>query len=145
MDKDTLNAIMCALSGTSVMECEIAAKGGTIRIVRDPVRINPPAAPPPSVPESETLPEEDADTVDITSSWVGYFYRGATKDAKPCVRLRDMVKEGQQIGSVNTMNVFQDLTSPASGRLIEFLAEDGQAVEYGQPLVRLRIDEQDAP
>lgn len=147
MDKDTLSAIMYALNGTSVAECEISAKGGLIRIVRRPGHVRFPLAPANGAPESgsEQAGEEDAGTVDITSSWVGYFYRGTAKGAKPCVKLRDPVKEGQRVGCVNIMNVVQNVTSPAAGKLVEFLVEDGQAVEYGQPLARIKIDEQDAP
>ena len=148
MDRDTLNAIIHALNGTSVVECEIAAKGGLIRIVRNPGQTRSPLHIPKSAgvsdSESQSAGEENTDTVDITSSWVGYFYRGTAKGAKPCVKLRDLVKEGQQVGSVNIMNVFQNVTSPIAGKLIEFLVEDGQAVEYGQPLARIKIDEQEA-
>jgi biotin carboxyl carrier protein len=146
MDKDTLNAIMYALDGTSVAECEIAAKGGVIRIVRNPRHARAPLSIPKSIsePDSEIQSAGENDTVDIVSLWVGHFYRGTAKGAKPCVKLRDLVKEGQQVGCVDIMNVFQNVTSPIAGKLVEFLVEDGQAVEYGQPLARIKIDEQDA-
>jgi len=143
MDKDTLDAIMTALDETSIAECEIVANDRAVRIVRAP---HP--APSPHLPASapaDGAPENESDTVYITAAHVGYFYRGAGKGARPCVKIRDMVKEGQQIGSINIMNVIQNITSPASGKLLEFLVEDGQPVEYGQPLARLLPEEQDRP
>ncbi|MDR2734140.1 MAG: biotin/lipoyl-binding protein [Spirochaetota bacterium] len=144
MDKDTLDAIMAALDETSIAECEIVANDRAVRIVRAPhpaqtQHISAAAAPAYDAGESES------DTVDVTAAHVGYFYRGAGKGAKPCAKIRDMVREGQQIGSINIMNVFQNVTSPVSGKLLEFLVEDGQPVEYGQSLARLLPEEQDRP
>ncbi|HOG64733.1 MAG TPA: biotin/lipoyl-binding protein [Spirochaetota bacterium] len=152
MEKDTLHAIMDAIGHTSIAECEIVAKNGSIRILRKP-GLQVPRLRDDVKPDgnggaesgSPNLDADDDDLVDVTSSWVGFFYRGTKKDDKPCVKLRDTVKEGQQIGSVVTMNVVQKLSSPVTGKLVEVLVEDGQPVEYGQPLLRMRIEAQDTP
>jgi len=140
MDKDTLDAIMSALDETSIAECEIAANDRVIRIIRAP---HPVLSPHPAVTPASDAAENEPGIVDITAAHVGYFYRGTGKGAKPCVKIRDAVKEGQQIGSINIMNVVQNVTSSVSGKLLEFLVEDGQPVEYGQPLARLLPEEQD--
>jgi acetyl-CoA carboxylase biotin carboxyl carrier protein len=140
MDKDTLDAIMAALDETSIAECEIAANDRVIRIVRAP---HPVQSPHPAAAPAYDAAENEPGMVDITATHVGYFYRGTGKGAKPCVKIRDAVKEGQQIGSINIMSVIQNVTSPVSGKLLEFLVEDGQPVEYGQPLARLLPEEQD--
>lgn len=149
MEKETLHAIMSAIEQTSISECEIVAKNGSIRIVRTPgAMLARPAEKTVQVPENLSEAEsgeesEDSDLVDVTSSWVGFFYRGIDKDDKPCVKLREHIKEGQQLGSVITMNVVQKVSSPVTGKLVEVLVEDGQPVEYGQPLLRMRIEAQD--
>ena len=124
MEKETLHAIMDAIGQTSIAECEIVAKNGSIRIMRkpggQPLRSRAESLPVANGDDESGIqtPEgEDSDLVDVTSSWVGLFYRGTKKDDKPCVKLRDTVKEGQQIGSVITMNVVQKLSSPVTGKL----------------------------
>jgi biotin carboxyl carrier protein len=152
VDRETLNTIMQALKGTSVAECEIEAKGGVIRLVRKPAEHQEPrhsegAGQQPSagapVSEDSADEEETSGTFDVTSSWVGHFYRGTAKGQKACAQLRDVIKKDQQLGSVDVVNVFQKVTSPVAGMLVELLVEDGQAVEYGQPLFRLKVDEQE--
>lgn len=148
MEKETLHAIMDAIGKTSIAECEIVAKNGSIRILRKPGATLSRLTNETEQTASETEDAgngadiEDENLVDVTSSWVGFFFRGEKKDDKPYVKLRDMIKEGQQIGSVVTMNVVQQVSSPVAGKLVEILVEDGQPVEYGQPLLRMRIETQ---
>ena len=142
MEKEKLDSIMQSLEGTSIRECEITSKGSSVRLVRNVTAV--PAAPAPlaAAPSSaEPVNEEASEPVnpcnDILSGWVGHFYRGASKDSKPLVKLRDKIKEGQQVGIVITMNVVHQIVSTCDGKITDFLVEDGQAVEYDQPLMRL--------
>ena len=146
MEKDMLHSIMDAIRDTSIAECEIAAKNASIRILRKPggsgIRTRPVDAVV-AVPEDDKIVDETTDVFDVTSDWVGYFYRGVAQNEKPLVKLRELVKEGQQVGSVVTMNVVQKVAAPVAGKLVEVLVEDGQPVEYGQPLLRIRTDNQE--
>lgn len=143
MQKESLEAIMQAMQGTSIKECEITGKELYVRLVRDttaaPAAKKPAASPvaPPAAP----VAEDKGPTTDITSAWVGHFYRGAKPKDKALLKLRDMVKEGQQVGIVVTMNVVHQIVSEVAGKLTEILVEDGQAVEYGQPLLRISAEQ----
>ena len=142
MEKENLDAIMDAMNGTSIRECEITSKSGYLRIVREPAGqpVGKATVPAPVAAGSVEAAEPVEDVRDITSSWVGYFYRGAKKDDKPLLKLRDMVKSGQQVGIVITMNVVHQVLSELDGKITDFLVEDGQAVEYGQPLMRVAAE-----
>jgi len=140
MEKEKLDSIMQALDGTSIRECEITSRSSSIRIVRNafsqPVSV-PSAIPATAAPVASQHEESHSSCNDILSGWVGHFYRGASKDSKPLVKLRDKIKKGQQVGIVITMNVVHQVFSQCEGKITDFLVEDGQAVEYDQPLVRI--------
>lgn len=142
MQKESLEAIMQAMQGTSIKECEITGKELYVRLVRDTAApaVKKPAASP-VVPPPAPVVEDTGSTTDITSAWVGHFYRGAKPKDKALLKLRDMVKEGQQVGIVVTMNVVHQIVSEVAGKLTEILVEDGQAVEYGQPLLRISAEQ----
>ncbi len=65
---------------------------------------------------------------------VGTFYRAPSPDAEPYVREGDVIKEGQVLCIIEAMKLMNEIESKVSGRIIRVLAENGQPVEYGQPL-----------
>ncbi|MBX5449811.1 acetyl-CoA carboxylase biotin carboxyl carrier protein [Thermogemmatispora sp.] len=72
----------------------------------------------------------------IVSPWVGIFHRWARpKEQRPVVQLGDQVKVGQLVATVEALNVINEVESPVAGRVAEILVEEGQPVEYGQPLM----------
>lgn len=138
MDREKLDMVMAALNRTSVRECEISTKNAHVKLVRSnavPVAAKSVAREP--VKSDGHAAKKKNTGVDINSNWVGFFYRGKKADSNPLVKLRDNVSKGQQVGSVVTMNVVHEVISETAGKLIEVLVEEGQAVEYGQPLLRI--------
>jgi len=138
MERAKLNMIMEAMEGTSIRECEVNEKNSYLKIVRSNVSSKKVSSES-SVPVSSKSPEVEIidETTDITSHWIGYFYRGVKKGDKPVVKLRDTVKKGDQVGIVVTMNVVHNIISEIDGKLVDVLVEDGDAVQYGQPIMRL--------
>jgi acetyl-CoA carboxylase biotin carboxyl carrier protein len=65
---------------------------------------------------------------------VGTFYRASSPSAEPYVREGDVVKEGQILCIIEAMKLMNEIESKASGRIAKILVENGQPVEYGQPL-----------
>lgn len=82
----------------------------------------------PEVPEAGRM---------ITSPMVGTFYCAPAEDKEPYVSVGDTVKKGQTIGIVEAMKLMNEIESEFEGTVLEILAENGQMVEYGQPLVRI--------
>ena len=65
---------------------------------------------------------------------VGTFYRAATPGAKPFFEVGDEVKAGQAICIIEAMKIMNEIEADCSGKIVRILCENGQAVEFGQPL-----------
>ena len=70
----------------------------------------------------------------VKSPMVGTFYRSASPGAKPFVELGSVVKEGETICIIEAMKILNEIEADKSGTVTRILSENGQAVEYGQPL-----------
>jgi acetyl-CoA carboxylase biotin carboxyl carrier protein len=70
----------------------------------------------------------------VTSPMVGTFYRAPSPGSDPFVQVGDTVKQGQTICIIEAMKLLNEIESDTAGVVKEILVENGQAVEYGQPL-----------
>lgn len=73
----------------------------------------------------------------VTSPLVGVFYAAPAEDAQPFVAVGDKVKKGQTLAIVEAMKLMNDIECEFDGTVTEILVENGQPVEYGQPLFRI--------
>jgi acetyl-CoA carboxylase biotin carboxyl carrier protein len=96
----------------------------------------PPAAPPPPAPVPAAPVE--AGLVVVPSPMVGVFYRSPEPGAPPFVEVGGHVAEGATMGLVEVMKMFNGVTAPVGGEVVEVLAANDEFVEFGQPLFRLR-------
>ncbi|WP_047151486.1 acetyl-CoA carboxylase biotin carboxyl carrier protein [Aneurinibacillus tyrosinisolvens] len=98
----------------------------------------PLAAPAPqSAPSSPAVPSanvEDANLHKITSPMVGTFYKSGEPSAPAFVQAGDKVKNDTIVCIVEAMKLFNEIEAEVSGEIVKVLVEDGQLVEYGQPL-----------
>lgn len=78
-----------------------------------------------------------AKDVEIVSPLVGVFRASMKPGAKPLVGVGDIVREGQIVAAIESLNVHNEVEATVSGRVREIMIEDGQSVEFGQPLVIL--------
>jgi len=125
----------------NLAELEVEAAGTRIRIVRE----HPPAAAGSRVdaapasaaavqqPAAESV-ESTAHLVTVEAPMVGTFYRAPKPDAPPFVAEGDVVKEGQVICIVEAMKLMNEIESKVAGRIAKVVVENGQPVEFGQPL-----------
>ena len=90
--------------------------------------------------KSEDGPEKgkEAEGQLIKSPLVGTFYAAPAEDADPFVRTGDKIKQGQVLAIVEAMKLMNDIESDFDGEVAEILVENGQPVEYGQPLFVIR-------
>jgi acetyl-CoA carboxylase biotin carboxyl carrier protein len=70
----------------------------------------------------------------VKSPMVGTFYRASSPGAKPFVEVGDTVKEGETVCIVEAMKILNEIEADKSGTVTQILVQNGQAVEYGQPL-----------
>ena len=73
----------------------------------------------------------------ITAPMVGTFYRSTSPTDPPLVQPGDRVEVGQLIGIIEAMKIMNEITADRSGTVIEVIAQNATAVEYGSPLIRL--------
>ncbi|WP_040436988.1 acetyl-CoA carboxylase biotin carboxyl carrier protein, partial [Melaminivora alkalimesophila] len=94
------------------------------------------AAVPAAAPAAEAAapaPAEPAGHV-VKSPMVGTFYRASSPGAKPFVEVGSQVKEGETLCIVEAMKILNEIEADKAGTVTRILGENGQAVEYGQPL-----------
>ncbi|PKO58827.1 MAG: acetyl-CoA carboxylase biotin carboxyl carrier protein [Betaproteobacteria bacterium HGW-Betaproteobacteria-18] len=148
MDLRKLKTLIDLVSESNVSELEITEAEGKIRIVKggaamvqhfmpmsQPVTHAPPAAQAAATeaaPVAAVVPVEMGHTV--KSPMVGTFYRSATPGAKSFVEVGDAIKEGETLCIIEAMKILNEIESDKTGTVRRILADNGQAVEYGQPL-----------
>jgi acetyl-CoA carboxylase biotin carboxyl carrier protein len=83
-------------------------------------------------------------TLTVKAPLVGTFYRSPEPGAQPFVNVGDLVEPGQQVGIVEAMKLMNPVEADRSGRVVQVLVGDTEAVEYDQPLIVLApLDEED--
>jgi acetyl-CoA carboxylase biotin carboxyl carrier protein len=95
--------------------------------------VAPPAAAA-AVPESPPAAADDAGLVRVASPMVGTFYRSPSPDAPPFVEVGAQVAPGQTLCIIEAMKLMNEIASEVSGSVRRVLVENGQPVEFGQPL-----------
>lgn len=144
MDLRKLKTLIDLVSESNVSELEITEAEGKVRIVKSagvvqqfvaaaPVPAAPAAAP--AAPVAE-LPAPPAAVVghQVKSPMVGTFYRASAPGAKPFIEIGAQVKEGDVLCIIEAMKILNEIEADKTGTVTRVLAENGQAVEYGQPL-----------
>ena len=125
----------------NLAELEVEGAGTRIRIVREHapgasgprVEAAPAIAAPLQQPAPESV-ESTAHLLTVEAPMVGTFYRSPKPDAPPFVAEGDEVKEGQVICIVEAMKLMNEIESKVAGRIVQVVVENGQPVEFGQPL-----------
>jgi len=149
MDLRKLKTLIDLVSESNVSELEITEAEGKVRIVKSagvamaaPVVMTAPAAVPapvavaaPAAASAEAAaPAPAAAGHTVKSPMVGTFYRSSSPGAAPFVQIGSVVKEGDTLCIVEAMKILNEIESDKSGTVTQILCENGQAVEYGQPL-----------
>ena len=149
MDLRKLKTLIDLVSESNVSELEITEAEGKVRIVKSaptamaapvtytmaPAPVAAPAAPVASVPVVEAAaPAAQPEGHTVKSPMVGTFYRASSPGAKPFVEVGDTIKAGETICIVEAMKILNEIEADKSGTVTQILVENGQAVEYGQPL-----------
>ena len=88
-------------------------------------------------PAAAPEPAADARMLVIKSPMVGTFYRSSGPDAAPFVKVGDRIGPEKTVCIVEAMKVFNEIPSGVSGQVVAVLVENGAAVEFGQPLIKV--------
>ena len=147
MDLRKLKTLIDLVSESNISELEIAEADGKVRIVKTPTAPAPAAAAPaaplaaPSVTvnapaeraAAEPAPPAPVGNI-VKSPMVGTFYRSASPGSEAFVQIGSVVKIGDPICIIEAMKIMNEIEADAAGTIREILCENGQAVEFGQPL-----------
>ncbi len=146
MDLRKLKKLIDLVEESGIAELEVTEGEEKVRIVKigrpavetsvaipaAPAAMTAPAAPPPPlVPAAPAEPEGHV----VKSPMVGTFYRSASPGTKSFVEVGDTVKKGQPICIIEAMKLMNEIESDADGVVKAVLVDNGQPVEYGEPLI----------
>lgn len=137
-DIEKVRELLESLENSSVEELELETEGLKIKVKfkrEEGVVVTPPQTPlasEPSPAEKEVQPEENYYVVE--SPMVGTFYRAPAPGAEPFVKEGDYVEKGQTLCIIEALKVMNEIESEVSGIVRKILVENGQPVEFGQPL-----------
>ncbi len=148
MDLRKLKTLVDLVSESNISELEITEAEGKVRIVKQSAAAAAPvqyvtAAPVAASAPAAAAAAATADAVApssakmIKSPMVGTFYRASAPGAKPFVEVGDSVKSGQPVCIVEAMKILNEIEAELDGVVKRVLVENGQPVEYGQPLFEL--------
>ncbi len=142
MDLRKLKTLIDLVSESNISELEIAEADGKVRIVKAgtaAILPQPQSATPAVVMPAAavtTLAEAPPAAIGhaVKSPMVGTFYRSASPGADAFVQVGSTVKEGQAVCIIEAMKIMNEIEADSAGTIREILCENGQAVEFGQPL-----------
>lgn len=141
MDLRKLKTLIDLVADSGIAELEITEGEGKVRIVKfsqsvQPVAYAPEAAAPVAaapVPAAAAAPAAPAGHA-VKAPMVGTFYRAPNPGASPFVEVGQAVKEGEPLCIIEAMKLLNEIEADKSGVIKEILVENGEPVEYGQPL-----------
>lgn len=160
VNMDELRELIALLRDNGLAELELENSGFRVRLRREgsggePASITPTVAPAPTPAKPEapapatsgpshpgtqatTAASQDQDLHIIPSPIVGTFYRSASPTAEPFVKIGSSVEQDSVVCIIEAMKLMNEIQAEASGEVVKIYVENGQPVEYGQPLFGIK-------
>jgi acetyl-CoA carboxylase biotin carboxyl carrier protein len=145
VDRELIFELTKLLDETGLTEIEIEQDGARVRVARTiaaPAAVVTPAAAAPVALTATAAAEASSAPLDpskhpgvVISPMVGTAYAAAEPGAKPFIEIGSQVKAGDTLLIVEAMKTMNQIPAPRGGTVIQILFEDGQPVEFGEPLV----------
>lgn len=149
MDLRKLKTLIDLVSDSNIAELEITEADGKVRIVKSggavmagqapmmmapqPMQVMAPVATAAAAPVAEAAPAVPTGHV-VKSPMVGTFYVSSTPGGKPLAEVGTVVKEGDAVCIIEAMKIMNEIETDKAGTITQVLVQNGQAVEFGQPL-----------
>jgi acetyl-CoA carboxylase biotin carboxyl carrier protein len=142
VDHDMVRELAKLLDETGLTEIEFERDGVSVRVARNlgaPATrsrsVEIPAAAPSATPAAVAAADPAQHPGVILSPMVGTAYRGPAPGARPFVEVGTQIKAGDPVIIIEAMKTMNQIPAPRAGTVVQILVEDGQPVEYGQPLM----------
>ncbi|SDU17472.1 acetyl-CoA carboxylase biotin carboxyl carrier protein [Stappia sp. ES.058] len=144
-DQNLIRQLAMLLDETNLSEIELERDDFRVRVARQITIEAPVAAPAPSAAPASAAPAASADASSdpaghpgtVPSPMVGTAYLAAEPGARNFVEIGDTVAAGDPLLIIEAMKTMNQIPAPRAGRITAIMVEDGQPVEYGEPLVIL--------
>jgi acetyl-CoA carboxylase biotin carboxyl carrier protein len=137
IDEAVVRSLAKLLDETGLTEIEVERSGLRVRVARQPTASAPVYVTPSSA--AMTMPEgmidHDKHPGVVTSPMVGTAYRSPEPGAKPFVDIGSTVKAGETLLIIEAMKTMNQIPAPRAGTVVQILIEDGQPVEFGEPMM----------
>ncbi len=141
---DKVKQLISIMNENDLSEIEIQEDTNKIRLKKSETgythSLSPVATP--SKLEQELPPhaltKESENLVEIISPMVGTVYRASAPGADPCVNVGDFVNEETVVCIIEAMKIMNEVKAETVGEIVDVIVSDGEAIEYGQPLFRVR-------
>lgn len=137
---DKIKELISLMNANDLAEIEIQEDALRIKVRKTDGGYQPMVLPSGSLPAPAELvgpPAAKDNLAEITSPMVGTFYRAATPGAEPYVEVGDALDPETSVCVIEAMKIINEIKAEVSGKVAEILVEDGQPVEFGQPLFKL--------
>ncbi|MEJ5227416.1 acetyl-CoA carboxylase biotin carboxyl carrier protein [Thermodesulfovibrio sp.] len=147
MELEQIKEIISFLKDTDITELNIEKEGFKIKIKRGyiygPLEVarttRVAEETPREIHPSESFIEQDETLHTVISPLVGTFYRSPSPDSPPFVEVGTRVEKGQVLCIIEAMKIMNEIESEVSGVIKKILVENGQPVEYGEPLFLIEV------
>jgi len=138
VDSEQIRELAKLLEETGLAEVEITEGDRSIRVVRNGIAAaGTPMAPAPAPVAAAAAANDEPHPGSVTSPMVGTVYLAANPDAEPFVKVGNKVSEGDTLFIIEAMKVMNPIPAPRTGTVKSVLVDDGQPVEFGEPLLIL--------
>jgi acetyl-CoA carboxylase biotin carboxyl carrier protein len=144
MDIKDIKVIYKFLKETDIVELELEGEGGKLRLkrgglvaVEEPRAVAAAPAAATEVKKEEPAAAPAGNVKIVTSPMVGTFYRSPSPEAPPFVEMGSIIKSGQTLCIIEAMKLMNEVESEYGGKIVSILVENGQPVEYGEPLFHI--------
>ncbi|MEW6424224.1 MAG: acetyl-CoA carboxylase biotin carboxyl carrier protein [Bacillota bacterium] len=138
MDFQEIRELIRLIDQTSIAELSLESNGIKIAIKKGPG--GPESAEDKTVADlfREAKEKGSIKFTEVVSPMVGTFYRAPAPDAPPFVQAGDIVQTGQTLCIIEAMKMLNEIKAEITGEIVEILVENGESVEYGQPLFYMK-------
>ncbi len=137
MNESDIRKYVNLMSELGLTGLEVTENDRVVRLERNPA---PQTAAPVQTVQVGDIPQSAAneDLIEISSPMVGVFYAAPAEDADPYVQVGDRVKKGQTLCIVEAMKLMNEIVAETDGQIVEICAQNGQVVDFGCPLFRIK-------
>ena len=140
LKKQAGSPVLSSYENVEVLKPASAPSPVEVAVKEAPAPVKKVPAKPVQEERTQTFKENDPNIKKVVSPMVGTFYKSPSPDADPFVKIGDKVQSATVVCILEAMKLFNEIEAEISGEIVDILVENGQLVEYGQPLFLVKTE-----